>query len=182
MTTSLVLTFIGHDKPGLVNTLSETIAAAGGNWLESRLAHLAGEFAGIVLVGIPEPNAAGLATALRSLEEAGLRITVEPSSATQPATSYGTFELHLIGHDRPGIVRDVTQALRQLGANIEEFSSSIESAPFTGEMMFRAAARLHVPDGVTNADVQKTLEQLADEIMVDLTTSASEGLLPPQAP
>ena len=46
MTTSLVLTFIGHDKPGLVNTLSETISAAGGSWLESRLAHLAGEFAG----------------------------------------------------------------------------------------------------------------------------------------
>lgn len=182
MTTSLVLTFIGHDKPGLVNTLSETIASAGGSWLESRLAHLAGEFAGIVLVSVPEPNAASLATALRSLEEDGLRITIEPSSAAPPAISYGIFELHLIGHDRPGIVRDVTQALRQLGANIEEFSSSIESAPFTGETMFRATARLHVPDGVTNADVQKTLEQLADEIMVDLTTSASEGLSPPQAP
>src|ERR1700688_5015780 len=130
MTTSLVLTFIGHDKPGLVNTLSETIAAAGGSWLESRLAHLAGEFAGIMLVSVPEPNAARLTMALRSLEEAGLRITVEPNSAAPPATSYRTLELRLIGHDRPGIVRDVTQALSQLGANIEEFSSGIESAPF----------------------------------------------------
>ena len=87
MTTSLVLTFIGHDKPGLVNTLSETIAAAGGSWLESRLAHLAGEFAGIVLVSVPEPNAARLTTALRSLEEAGLRITVEPGISVEPSSA-----------------------------------------------------------------------------------------------
>jgi glycine cleavage system regulatory protein len=173
MTASLVLTFIGHDKPGLVNSLSEIITTAGGSWLESRLAHLAGEFAGIVLVSIPEANAANLATALRSLEEAGLRIMVEPSStAPPPETRYGTFELHLIGHDRPGIVRDVTQALNQLGVNIEEFSSGIESAPFTGETMFRAAARLYVPEGVTSVEVQKVLEQLADEIMVDLTTTS----------
>jgi glycine cleavage system regulatory protein len=176
MTTSLVLTFIGHDKPGLVNTLSETIAGAGGSWLESRLAHLAGEFAGIILVSVPEPNAARLTTALRSLEEAGLRITVEPGSAAPPATGHRTLELRLIGHDRPGIVRDVTQALSQLGANIEEFSSGIESAPFTGETMFRAEARLGVPEGVTTEEVQKILEQLADEIMVDLTTSASESI------
>ena len=178
MTASLVLTFIGHDKPGLVNSLSEIITTAGGSWLESRLAHLAGEFAGIVLVSIPEANAANLATALRSLEEAGLRIMVEPSSTQPPPeTRYGTFDLHLIGHDRPGIVRDVTQALSQLGVNIEEFSSGIESAPFTGETMFRAAARLHVPDSVTLEEVQKALEQLADEIMVDFTTSANESIL-----
>jgi glycine cleavage system regulatory protein len=182
MTTSLVLTFIGHDKPGLVNTLSETIAFAGGSWLESRLAHLAGAFAGIVLVSVPEPNAARLTTALCSLEEAGLRITVEPgisvepSSAAPPATGHRSLELRLIGHDRPGIVRDVTQALSQLGANIEEFSSGIESAPFTGETMFRAEARLRVPEGVTTEEVQKILEQLANEIMVDLTTSASESI------
>ena len=70
-------------------------------------------------------------------------------------------------------MRDVTQALSQLGVNIEEFSSFIESAPFTGETMFRATARLYVPESITTTAVQKALEQLADEIMVDLTTSAS---------
>ena len=89
MTTSLVLTFIGHDQPGLVKAVSEKIAAAGGSWLESCLAHLAGEFAGIVLVSVPASNAAGLTTALRGLEEAGLRITVEPSSAAPPASAAG---------------------------------------------------------------------------------------------
>lgn len=174
MTISLVLTFIGHDRPGLVNAISEKIAAAGGSWLESRLAHLADEFAGIVLISVPEPNVNGLTTELRSLENDGLRVTVARSStAAQPSSR--TLDLNLIGHDRPGIVRDITYALSRLGANIEEFSSGIESAPFTGETMFRAAARLRVPDGVSTEDVQTILEQLADEMMVDLTTRMGEN-------
>src|SRR5271168_1962398 len=100
MTISLVLTFIGHDRPGLVNAISEKIAAAGGSWLESRLAHLADEFAGIVLISVPEPNVSGLTTELRSLENAGLRVTVARSNiAAQPSSR--TLDLNLIGHDRP---------------------------------------------------------------------------------
>src|ERR1700686_4664724 len=119
---SLGLTFMGRDKPGLANAISETIAAAGGSWMDSRLARLADKFAGIVLVSVPEPNVADLSAALRNLDDVGLRITVEPSSAAQPETGYKILELNLVGRDRPGIVRDVTQALNQLGANIEAFS------------------------------------------------------------
>jgi glycine cleavage system regulatory protein len=176
MTTSLVLTFIGRDKPGLANAISEAIAAAGGSWMESRLARLADKFAGIVLVSIPEPNVADVSAALRSLDAFGVRITVELSSAAQPETGYKILELNLVGHDRPGIVRDVTQALNQIGANIEAFSSEIESAPFTGEMLFRATARVHVAADVTPEEVEITLERLAGEIIVDFTTSKDEDL------
>jgi glycine cleavage system regulatory protein len=44
--TSLVLTVIGPDRPGLVEALAETIASYGANWLESRMSHLEGWFAG----------------------------------------------------------------------------------------------------------------------------------------
>lgn len=171
MTASLVLTFMSHDRPGLVKTISETITAAGGSWLESRLARLAGEFAGVVLISVSEANVAGLTAALHGLENDGLRVTVERSNAGTPEASYKIFSLALIGQDRPGIVRDVTQALSQLGANIEEFSSFIESAAFTGETMFRAVARLRLPDSVATEAVQKSLERLADEMIVELTAS-----------
>jgi glycine cleavage system regulatory protein len=173
MTISLVLTFVCHDKPGLVSAISGKIAAAGGNWLESRLAHLAGEFAGILLVSVPEPNIPSLTASLRSLEDSGMRITIERGSAVQTVASARILALELVGQDRPGIVRDVTQALSRLGANIEEFSSGIESAAFTGETMFRATARLRVPGSITTEAVQKSLEQLADEMMVDLTPAAA---------
>jgi glycine cleavage system regulatory protein len=176
MTTSLVLTFIGRDRPGLVNAISEKIAGAGGSWLESRLARLAEEFAGIVLISVPEADVERLSTALHGLEGLGLRITVERSRAAPCGTSYHTIELNLVGQDRPGIVRDVTQILSQLGANIEEFSSGIENAPFTGETMFRAAARLSVPDAVTSDKLRTALEALADEMMVDIAAAAVEAV------
>lgn len=172
MTTSLVLTFIGPDRPGLVNAISETIAASGGSWLESRLAQLAGQFAGIVLVRVPANTAASLTAALSALQADGLRVTVTEGSETALAQDYEALTLEVLGHDRPGIVRDVTQTLRKLGVNIEELSSSIESAPFTGEDMFRATLKVSVPAHIAVEDVRRSLEQLADEIMVDLKEAA----------
>ena len=65
--TPLVLTLIGDDKPGLVKAASETVAAHGGTWLESRLARLAGKFAGIVLIAAPDERANELVERLRAL-------------------------------------------------------------------------------------------------------------------
>ncbi len=175
MTTPLVLTFIGRDRPGLVKAISERVAAAGGTWLESRLARLAGEFAGILLVGVPETNVAEFTAALRDLEASGLRVTIERSARAAAPASERIVELSLVGIERPGIVRDVTQALTQLGVNIEEFSSGVEAAPFTGTEMFRAAARLRIPDGLASEELRKTLERLAGEIMVDLVVTEGKA-------
>jgi glycine cleavage system regulatory protein len=169
MAASLIVTVIGRDKPGLVNALSEKVAAFGGSWLESRMARLAGEFAGIVLVDIPEANAEGLAAALRDLEATGLRATVARSAGGPSAGNYKSMKLDLVAHDRPGIVRDVTQALAQHRVNIEEFTSGITSASFSGEKLFQATARLGVLDDVAIDDLRRTLERLANEIMVDVT-------------
>jgi len=173
MTTPLVLTFVGRDRPGLVNAISERVAAAGGTWLESRLARLAGEFAGIVLVAAPEDKLEGLASALRGLETAGLRLTISPSVPAAAAPSERLIALSIVGHERPGIVREVTEALTRLGVNIEEFVSGVVGEPFTGAEMFRASLNIRLPDGLAVDELRKTLERLAAEIMVDL--SVGEG-------
>lgn len=172
MTTPLVLTLIGDDRPGLVAAVSQAVAANGATWLESRLAHLSGKFAGIVLVGAPDDKADGVIVALRDLERDGLKVTVERgggSTATEPPAWREKLDLEIVGHERPGIVRDLTQTLKTLGVNIEEFSSGLESAPFTGVEMFRAKARVRLPNGLAPGDVRRMLERLAGEIMVDLT-------------
>lgn len=168
--TPLVLTLIGDDKPGLVNAASETVAAHGGTWLESRLARLAGKFAGIVLIAAPDERANELVDKLRALESAGLKVAVERGATLAPAAAGGRhLDIEIVGHERPGIVRDLTQTLKNLGANIEEFSSGVESAAFTGAEMFRANIRVGLPDTLSPAELRRTLERLAGEIMVDLT-------------
>ena len=167
MNTVAVLTCIGQDRPGLVNAISEAVAASGGNWLESKLEHLAGQFAGILLLRLPEQNIPALTAALQALP--GLSVTLARGT-TEPEPPHEPLTLELLGHDRPGIVRDVTQALTRLGVNIEDFCSAIESAAFTGEEMFRATLKLRLPEHVPADEVRRVLEKLADEIMVDIST------------
>src|SRR5882672_313038 len=73
---SLVLTVIGADRPGLVEALANTVADHGASWLESRMAHLAGHFVGLLRVSVADSRAAELAQALRGLEARGLRVIV----------------------------------------------------------------------------------------------------------
>jgi glycine cleavage system regulatory protein len=170
----LVLTYVGDDRPGLVNAVSEKIAAYGGTWLESRSARLAGKFAGILLANVPEANVTALEQALSDLALAGLHLTIERGAADEAEPSARRIGLDILGHERPGIVRDVTQALSALGVNIEEFESDLESAAFTGVEMFRARARLSAPETLSLEELRRALERLAGEIMVDLTVAEDD--------
>ena len=173
--TSLVLTFVGDDRPGLVNAVSEKVVDFGGTWLESRSVRLAGKFAGVVLVQVPDENLIPLESALAKLAPSGLRVSIErgaaPLEAEKPAR---LVTLEIVGKERLGIVRDVTQTLTRLGVNIEEFMSGLEGEPFTGVEMFRATARLKVPEGLELDELRKALERLAAEIMVDLNVGEGE--------
>jgi glycine cleavage system regulatory protein len=167
MMTSLVLTFVGDDRPGLVNAISEKVVEFGGTWLESRSVRLAGKFAGVVLVRVPDENLLPLESALAKLAPSGLRVSIERGVSETEKPARGV-TLEIVGKERPGIVRDVTQALSALGVNIEEFRSGLEGEPFTGVEMFRATARLAVPEGLQLDELRKALERLAAEVMVDL--------------
>jgi glycine cleavage system regulatory protein len=174
MTTPLVLTFVGDDRPGLVSEISQAVAAHGGTWLESRSARLAGKFAGILLVGIPDESVIPLESALAKLAPSGLRVSIDRGAAAEAEKPARRVKLDVVGNDRPGIVRDVTKSLTQLGVNIEEFTSGLKGEPFTGVKMFHATARLSVPDGLKLDDLRKALEKLAAEIIVDLAVGEVE--------
>lgn len=167
MASSLVLTVMGPDRPGLVEALSSTVAAHGANWLESRMAHLAGHFVGLLRVSVPDAQTAALRGALRALEAEGLRVQVEAGATPEPDPDDRVLALELVGLDRPGIIRDVSRALALRGVNVEELDTRCESAPMSGEVLFRARARLRVPGGVE--ELRETLEKIASELMVDLS-------------
>lgn len=166
MRTSLVLTVIGDDKPGIVEQLSERVLATGANWEESRMARLAGKFAGLLRVSVATDQADALAATLRELDAGGLSVVVARSGETMGAQR--TVGLDLIGHDHPGIVRDISRALAQLGVNIEELETDVTSAPMSGDSLFRAHVTLGVPADVTVNQLRSVLEELAGELMVDL--------------
>jgi glycine cleavage system regulatory protein len=169
MPTSLVLTVLGEDRPGLVEALASIIAHHEGNWLESRMAQLAGQFAGILRASVPDARAAALITALQGLAAYGLHVAVARSAADEPAQDCRWLTLDLVGNDHLGIIRDLAHTLAQCGINIEELQTECTSAPMTGGMLFKTTARLRVPLAVAVTELQITLEHLAHDLMVDIT-------------
>jgi len=174
MRTSLVLTIIGDDKPGIVEQLSDQILATGANWEESRMARLGGKFAGLLRLTVDRDRADALAAELTTLGTVGLTIVVEQSREPN-AGSYRTVRLELLGHDRPGIVRDISRALAHHRVNIEELETDVTSAPMSGEALFRARAELGVPATVTTGMLRDVLEAIAGELMVDLLLEESNS-------
>lgn len=170
----LVLTLIGPDRPGIVEAIAEPIARHGGNWLESRMAHLAGKFAGILRIDVPAGREASLTSALRGLEASGLKLTIEAGPAPAAEEGARAFLLDLVGLDRPGIVREISHALAERGVNIEELTTDRTTAPMSGELLFRSRARVSVPPRTDPEALRRRLEQLAGDLMVQVTLAAPE--------
>jgi glycine cleavage system regulatory protein len=168
MQVPLVMTIIGPDRTGLVESVARVVADHGGNWLESRMCRLGGEFAGILRIELPVEKRQALIDALQTLQGRGLTVVVRPGEAA--ATTAGRLaRLEIVGHDRPGIVREITSALARAGVNVEEFSSEVVSAPMSGEMLFKAVARLQLPAGGNYAALKAELEKIAGDLLVDVS-------------
>src|SRR5262245_34168817 len=167
MHTSLVITIVGDDKPGIVEEISGVVLAVGANWEESRMARLAGKFAGILRVTADAAKSKELAKALTALQARGLTVVVE-TGAEEPEAPFRTIGLELVGNDRPGIVREIARVLAERGVNIDEFESEITSAPDSGDALFRGRARLRTPPQLAPDTLRAALEAVALDLMVDL--------------
>lgn len=162
----LILTVLGDDRPGLVGELSAAISAQQGNWLESSMSHLAGKFAGIVKVAVPDGNAEALQSALATLK--GLKITAESSTGEKSAVAGRHLKLSLVGHDRIGIVREVSQVLARHAVNVEDLSTRTASAPMSAEIMFHADIDLLAGSDLDARTLTVELERISNDLMVDI--------------
>ena len=169
---TLTLTCIGDDRPGLVSDLSGAIKAYGGSWERSQMARLAGKFAGILQVEVPDEHAEALVGQLTALTAVGLLVTVE-ATAVPTARETQRLDLELLGADHPGIVAEISASLAGRGIGIEELTTGLREAPMAGGLLFEARAVLELPPGTSSDDLRAMLEGLADELMVDI--SLSEG-------
>jgi len=167
------MTIIGSDRTGLVESVARAVADHGGNWLESRMCRLGGEFAGILRIEIPAEKKPALLAALQKIS--GLNVVVQPGATGANPKPGRQTRLEIVGSDRPGIVRDITSALARAGVNVEEFSSECVSAPMSGETLFKANARLQLPGGCNDAALKTELEKIADDLLVDISFAELSG-------
>lgn len=162
------MTVLGPDRPGLVSSLADTVAEHGGNWLESRMARLAGQFAGIVRIECPTDNLDALICELQLPGTSGLTVLAVREEATEPVARR-TLEVDVVGNDRPGIVRKLSAAIASAGGNIEELTTGLESAPMSGHSMFRAHGIVSIPEHIDTTILTAAIERLGEDLTVDVS-------------
>jgi glycine cleavage system regulatory protein len=169
-----VLTLIGPDHPGIVDSVSEVVAAHAGNWLDSRMAHLVGKFAGVLCVEVPDEHAAALEEALGRLEASGLTIVVERSTPVETPRQHA-MEIELLGLDRPGLVHQISSLLAAHGINVEELATDRTMAAHSGDPLFHARVRVFIPETVDVVAVRQGLERRAGDLMVEIRLAEALG-------
>lgn len=167
MTTHLVLTVIADDKPGLVESLSQIIASNSGNWLESSMSQLAGKFAGILRVSVDDDRAENLIEELNGLSSE-IKLIIEKAVYESAGQQSRMYELSLVGNDRPGIIKEISAVVSELGINVERLNTECTPAPMSSDALFKANAALEVPEHVALEQLQNKLEQLADDLVVEI--------------
>jgi glycine cleavage system regulatory protein len=168
MKSYLVITLLGNDRPGLVNSLADTVARHGGNWLESRMARLAGQFAGIARIECPADAVDALLHELQSPGIPGLTVQAAREDGVE-SLPRRTLVVDVMGNDRPGIVRELTAAIARAGGNVEELTTGLESAPMTGHPMFRAHGIVSIPENTETETLIAAIESLGGDLTVDLS-------------
>ena len=163
------MTLIGEDRPGLVESLAKTVAEHGANWLESRMAHLAGQFAGILEVEVEPDRSSGLIEALKKLDRQGLTVIVQQNEGGSGTQEYTPVLVEVVGSDRPGIVREVTRVFAELNVNVEDIETSCSAAPMSGKQIFHANVQIRLPNELSIDTLKTRLEAIAGDLMVDIT-------------
>jgi len=173
----LVLTIIGLDRPGLVELVSKTVTAHQGNWESSRMARMAGRFAGILQVSAPPDQVDRLAAALSALEGQDLRVVVERAAHEReaPAGAGHLLRVELVGNDRPGLIRDVSSALAERGINVEELATECSAAPMSGGMLLKVTAQVRAPSDVTAEALRLVLEERTHDFIVEVVRRVEPG-------
>ncbi|WP_286265932.1 glycine cleavage system protein R [Thalassotalea atypica] len=160
----LVITFIGPDRPGVVDTFSNIVKQNNGNWQTSSMHHLSGFFAGIFEVAIEASNTENLSSELQSIEGYTVHIEKAVTSASQKAD----IVLELTANDRSGIIQDISSVIHHQGGNLLKLVSAQENAAHSGQLMFKAKAQIAVDDAKIESLIA-ALENIADDLMVDIS-------------
>ena len=168
MNVNLVITFMGKDQPGLVESIAAVIAEEGGSWLESRMCHLSPQFAGVLRVLIKSENEAGLTERLLKLKDSGLSITIESAPHDDSAQERSTASIQVVGNDRVGIVSEIAQALASQKVNIEDLHTELTTAPMSGDPIFTLNGQVSLPEGLSTEDVRRKVEAVADDLNTEV--------------
>ena len=167
--TSLAITVVGHDRPGIIAQAAEVLSQCGMNLEDSSMTLLRGHFA-MTLICAGEAHAARIEAALQPMVNGLLDVTVrEVPDEPDLAPLGSSYLLTVHGADRLGIVARLAGVIAEAGGNITDLSTRLSGT------LYVLLAEVDLP---RSADVDALQTQLADvsaELGVDTTMRLLEN-------
>ena len=168
MNNYLVISAIGADRPGIVNTLSSNILEHNCNIVDSRMTVLGGEFAIIIMVSGSWDKVAKLEGALPSLEaKLGLTIISKRTEQRSSQDKMLPYLVEVISMDHEGIVYNIAEFFSSRNINVEDLSTGSYSAAHTGTQMFNMNMIISIPADIQLGELREQFTEFCDALNLD---------------
>ena len=164
----LVISAIGNDQPGIVNSVSQMIVERRGNISSSRMMVMGGEFAIMLMVEGDDKTIEKIQSALPEIEsELGLTIVACKTQTNTKQTAHVPYIVEVVSMDHPGIVQQVADFFSSRQANIEEMNTDTYSAAHTGTQMFALNMVVGLPADTKIAPLREQFLEFCDNLNLD---------------
>lgn len=168
MPKNIVLTLTGRDRIGLVDHVTSLVVKRGGNVGASRMAHLGGEFAMLMLIALPDNEAGNIDQDFQSLRSEGYQVSIVQTEDSKKYEGWLPYEIEVTGADHEGIIHDIAHYLASRGINIENMDTSSTPAPMSGTPLFTMKGVVLAPPKLNFHAWSDELEEIGDKLNVNV--------------
>lgn len=192
-----VITVLSNDKPGVIDAVAQCVKQHGGNWLESKLAQMAGKFVGVIRIRVDKTEFEPLKQSLSLLKQNGIHTTyeviykdigskgIDANKSLEGNIDFDSKKAHLrasfhaIGPDRKGIIKELSSAFLAKNINVDTLETKLSSMPYSGDPLFEAAGEVDIPGNSDNNDqrlneLHQQLDDIADDLGIDISLSINQ--------
>ncbi|NDL65406.1 glycine cleavage system transcriptional repressor [Acerihabitans arboris] len=161
----LVITALGTDRPGIVNTITRHVSSCGCNIEDSRLAMLGEEFTLIMLLS-GSWNAITLIESTLPLKgaELDLLIVMKRTNANEQQATPNTLWVKVDVQDSPHLIERFTDLFDSQEMNIAELASKTQPALGDNPPRLNIQITAHGPAGWPVEQIEDTFHQLCTEL------------------
>src|SRR4030095_8088534 len=158
--TSLAITVVGHDRPGIIAQAAEVLSRCGMNLEDSSMTLLRGHFA-MTLICAGEADAAQIEAALQPLVNGSLEVTVRevPEEPELPPLG-STYLMTVHGADRLGVVARPAGVIAEAGGNITDLTTRLSGT------LYVLLAEVDLPRSTDIESLQDRLARVSAELWV----------------
>lgn len=172
----LVISALGEDRPGIIDTLSHAISTLDCNIADSRMTVLGGEFAILLMIEGPWNQLAKLEDQIPELQRSlGLTIISKRTEIRSDEKNILPYIVEVVALDHPGIVHQLANFFSQRNINIEDMNTTNYSAPHTGTQMFSVNIGIGIPANIQIAELREEFIEFCDAMNLDAVMEPHKG-------